>query len=56
MCVCNIQKDTGTYIIIFFKVGLFDLHTLSCRVIGQNLDNDLFICAWRKYSRTDLKD
>lgn len=39
------RKMVGTYIIVLFKVGLFDLHTLSGRSIGQDFNNGLLICA-----------
>lgn len=48
MCVCvHACACVCTHIVILFKVGLFDLHSLSCRAVGQDLNDGVFISAFK---------
>lgn len=44
VCVC---VRVCTHIIILFKVGLFEFHALSCRTVGQDLNDGFFISSFK---------
>ena len=48
------DPDESTYIVILFKVCLFDLYTLSCRAIGQDVNDGLLVGPWRKTQNIEL--